>query len=176
MPHRLNYEDSCLELQERELIDAGEIPPLPKHPPRYDDEEQPGVSFFHTQLADLELDLLTLPRTFFNRSEIRSVSFRDTDLSESTANWNDFKKVDFSKADLSRCDLRGCEFERVKFISASLRGADIRHSTFHDCDFTAADVHGLKLTKAAAASLKFSKEQLDVIAWQLDEGEEPEGG
>jgi len=68
---------------------------LSERAPRHDDE-QLGVSFFRTRLADVTLDGLTLPRTFFGRSEIRGVSFPVTDLSESTANWNDFIDVDFS--------------------------------------------------------------------------------
>ena len=57
--------------------------------PRYDDE-QLGVNFFRTQLADARLEGLTLSRTFFGRSEIRGVSFRGTDLSQFPAamlNW-----------------------------------------------------------------------------------------
>ncbi len=80
---------SCRVLQDQQIIDEGEIPPLPQQPPRHDDEEPPGVNFFRTQLADAALEHLTLPRTFFCRSEIRDVSFQDSaDLSESTANWN----------------------------------------------------------------------------------------
>src|SRR5262245_2503728 len=105
MASRLSYDDSCRALQSQQLIDEGEIPPPQERPPR-DDDEVLAVSFFRTELADATLERLTLPRTFFGRSEIRAVSFRDTDLSESTANWNDFVDVDFSAADLSRCDFR----------------------------------------------------------------------
>src|SRR5712692_375206 len=125
MPDRIQYAESCRILQCRELLETNELPPLPERAPRHDDK-QLGVSFFRTQIADVTLDGLTLPRTFFARSEIRGVSFRGTDLSESTANWNDFIDVDFSSADLSRADLRGSIFERVSFRGAVLRGTDLR--------------------------------------------------
>src|SRR5579871_3872310 len=105
MPTRLSYEDSCRLLQPLEVIEQGKIPPLPGRPPRHDDKIL-GVSFFRTSLSDVRLENLTLPRTFFGRSEIRNISFKNTDLSETTANWNDFITVDFSIADLSRSDLR----------------------------------------------------------------------
>ena len=127
-------------------------------------------------LADVKLEHLTLPRTFFGRSEIRAASFRDTDLSESTANWNDFVDVDFSSADLSRCDFRACPFQKVRFVGAVLVSADFRHCSFAGCDFTGADLTGAKFTKKAAASLQLSSEQQRVIDWQADDGDEPEGG
>ena len=101
MPERKPYAESCRLLQSQELLEADELPTLPERAPRHDDEHL-GVSFFRTRLADVTLDGLTVPRTFFGRSEIRGVSFIGTDLSESTANWNDFTNVDFSSADLSR--------------------------------------------------------------------------
>ncbi|HWD92767.1 MAG TPA: hypothetical protein VG938_10490 [Verrucomicrobiae bacterium] len=109
---RLSYEDSCQALQSQQIIDPGGIPLFPQKPPRHDDEVL-GVGFFRTMLADSKLEHLTLPRTFFGRSEIRATSFQDTDLSESTANWNEFIDVDFSAADISRSDFRACVFERV---------------------------------------------------------------
>jgi uncharacterized protein YjbI with pentapeptide repeats len=175
MPQRLSYDDSCRALQAQQLIDDGDIPPLPQRPPRHDDEVL-GVNFFRTMLADANLEHLTLPRTFFGRSEIRAVSFRDTDLSESTANWNDFVDVDFSSADLSQCDFRACVLQRVRFSGARLAGADLRHCSFTACDFTGADLTGAKLTKNKAASLRLSSDQQLAIAWQDHDGEEPEGG
>jgi uncharacterized protein YjbI with pentapeptide repeats len=172
---RLSYDDSCRLLQSQQITDAGEIPPMPAHPPRHDDEVL-GVSFFRTELADAKLEHLTLPRTFFGRSEIRATSFLDTDLSESTANWNDFIDVDFSSADLSRCDFRASIFQRVRFIGARLAGADLRRGTFTGCDFTDADFTGAKLTKPAVASLRLSSAQQRVIDWQADDGAEPAGG
>jgi uncharacterized protein YjbI with pentapeptide repeats len=172
---RLSYEDSCRALQGRQIIDSGEIPPLPQQPPRYDDDVL-GVRFFRTLLAESNIEELTLPRTFFGRSEIRTTSFRNTDLSESTANWNDFIDVDFSVADISRSDFRGCIFERVRFSGARLAGVDFRHCSFTDCDFTNADVAGAKFTRQAGASLQLSSEQRRAIHWQTSDGDEPEGG
>jgi uncharacterized protein YjbI with pentapeptide repeats len=172
---RLSYEDSCRMLQDQGVIGAGDIPPLPQRPPRHDDEVL-GVGFFRTMLADASLEHLSLPRTFFGRSEIRSISFRDTDLSESTANWNDFIDVDFSSADLSRSDLRACLFERVKFVGAFLVGTDFRYCGFKNCDFSKADMADAKLTRKIGTSLRLSLEQQNVIDWQAEDGEEPEGG
>src|SRR6478736_3220076 len=172
---RLSYEDSWRELQRQQLVDAGAIPPLPLRPPRHDDQAL-GVSFFRTMLADAKLERLTLPRTFFGRAELRAVSFCDTDLSESVANWNDFIAVDFSRADLSRSDLRACLFERVRFVGASLVGVDFRYCGFKECDFTDADVTEARFTVKAGTALRFSDEQRSVIDWQSDNGEEPAGG
>lgn len=47
---RLSYEDSCVRLQGG-YLEAGMIPSIPDHLPRYDDEETSGVSFFRTYLA-----------------------------------------------------------------------------------------------------------------------------
>ena len=175
MPQRLSYEDSCRALQREKIIDQGDIPALPKRLPRYDDEVL-GVSFFRTMLADAKLEHLTLPRTFFGRSEIRATSFLDTDLSESTVNWNDLVDVDFSSADLSRCDFRACQFQSVRFVAARLVGADFRRCSFTGCDFTGADLTGAKFTKKAAALLHLSSEQQHVVDWQADDGTEPGGG
>lgn len=172
---RLSYEDSCRALQEKQIIEPGDIPPLPQQRPRHDDEEL-GVSFFRTLLADSKMQDLTLPRTFFGRSEIRATSFRNTDLSESTANWNDFIDVDFSAADMSRSDFRGCAFERASFSGAKLAGVDFRHCGFTDCDFTNADVTGAKFTEQAGTLLRLSSEQRRMIDWQTSDGEEPDGG
>jgi uncharacterized protein YjbI with pentapeptide repeats len=174
MKPRLSYNDSCGVLQSQQIIE-GEIPPMPERPPRHDDEVL-GVSFFRTELANAKLEHLTLPRTFFGRSEIRATSFADTDLSESTANWNDFIDVDFSSADLSRFDFRASVFQSVRFIGSRLVGADFRHCTFTGCDFTNADLTSAKFTKQAAAALRLSSEQQSVIGWQTDDGAEPGGG
>jgi uncharacterized protein YjbI with pentapeptide repeats len=172
---RLSYEDSCRLLQSQQIIGPGDIPPLPQKPPRHDDEVL-GVSFFRTMLADSKIEHLTLPRSFFGRSEIRTTSFSDTDLSESTVNWNDFIDVDFSTADISRSDFRACVFERTRFSGAKLLGVDFRHCSFTGCDFTNADLTGAKFTKKAGSSLQLSSEQQRVIDWQTGDGAEPEGG
>jgi uncharacterized protein YjbI with pentapeptide repeats len=172
---RLSYNDSCRALQNQQIIEAGDIPPLPPKSPRHDDDAL-GINFFRTLLADAKMEHLTLPRTFFGRSEIRGTSFKDTDLSESTINWNDFIDVDFSSADLSRCDFRGCQLQDVSFCGTRLTNADFRHCSFESCDFKDADFAGTKLTRKAAVSLRLSPEQKQVIDWQADDGEEPEGG
>ena len=172
---RMTYEESYRELQNLQLLDAGEIPTLLQRPPRHDDEEL-GVSFFRTSLADAKLEKLTLPWTFFGRSEIRAASFKGTDLTGSVANWNDFIDVDFTEANLSNADLRANLFERVRFTGASLVGADLRYCGIKQCDFTGADLTDVKLTRKVGTALKLSQEQQYSIDWQEDDGEEPEGG
>lgn len=114
---RLDYQASC-----RKLAGylGGEVPPLPTARPRVDDRI-PGVSFFKTKVIDDDFSHLTLPRTFFGRSEIRDVDFRNTDLRESNLCWNDFISVDFSDALLTNSDLRSSIFEHVSFARASAR-------------------------------------------------------
>ena len=175
MPQRLSYEDSYRALQNVQIIEAGIVPPLPSQRPRHDDEI-PRVSFFRTLLADAKLEHLTLLHTFFGRSEIRATSFQDTDLSGSTANWNDFIEVDFTGADLSGSDFRACVFERAKFRGARLVGVDFRCCGFKRCDFTNADLTDAKFTQKVGAVLKLSEEQQSVIDWHAEDGEEPEGG
>ena len=176
MSNRKSYEESCRVLQDLEWLDPGELPPLPGRPPRHDDEGPLGVSFFRTRLADERLEDLTLPRTFIGRSEVRTVSFARSNLSESVACWNDLIDVDFTEANLSSCDLRASVFERVSFAGAKLRGADLRHASFTDCEFSSADLSGAKLTQVAAILLHLSGEQVAQIDWQRDDGPEPEGG
>jgi uncharacterized protein YjbI with pentapeptide repeats len=175
MPQRLSYEESCRALQGQGLMDEGEVPPIPDHSPRNDDEIL-GVSFFRTMLADVTMEHMTLPRTFFGRSEIRTTSFCGTDLSGSTANWNDFIDVDFGSSDLSGSDFRACVFERVQFTGATLANVDFRHCIFRDCDFASTDMDGAKFTTQSGASLRLLSEQQRVIDWQASDGEEPDGG
>src|SRR4051794_26937893 len=118
---RLSYEESCRVLQRYHHLDgeAGDsIPPMPEHRP--DIHGSDGVRFFSTwvgvgrpfglqpspflpweDVPEHALDNLTIPRTFIRRSEISSISFKNTDLSESTLCWNDFIEVNFTEADLS---------------------------------------------------------------------------
>jgi uncharacterized protein YjbI with pentapeptide repeats len=174
MPERKPYPESCAILQSQGLLKAGALPALPERSPRHDDE-QLGVSFFRARLGDVALDNLTLPRTFFGRSEIRGVSFQGTDLSESTANWNNFIDVDFCGADLSKADLRASLFERVNFRNTILRGADLRRATLRGCTFTDADLTGAKLTRSFVCLFRLSRAQRAVIDWQPP-GPEPDGG
>src|SRR5688572_16741673 len=106
MKPRLSYEASCRRLQEN-YLDGSEIPPLPEKLPQHDDPEPLGVCFYRVFIGDGDnLGNLTLPRTFFGRSDISDVSFRNTDLSESNLCWNDFTDVDFTDAVLANSDLR----------------------------------------------------------------------
>lgn len=176
---RLSYEESCRVLQKLGFLDAGAdgaIPPMPDHLPQCDDEEPLGVSFFRTFVGEGDLENLTLPRTFFGRSEIGPLSFKNTDLSESNLCWNDFNEVSFEDADLSGSDLRASVYNSVKFVRTNLRHADLRLSTFDSCDFTNAELQGAKLTREQAEDLGLTDEQRNVIDWQETEGDEPPGG
>jgi pentapeptide repeat protein len=172
---RLPYAESCRVLQGAGLLEADSIPPMPAKAPRYDDDVL-GLEFFRTQVAGVKLENLTLPRTFFGRSEIRKVSFRGTDLGESTACWNDFIDVDFSRTCLRQCDLRGSSFERVVFDGADLTNADLRRSKFSGCTFRGATLSGAKLSATGARAISLSPEQLAELDFQEDEGPEPPGG
>jgi len=175
LDRRLSFEESCRVLQQEHLIACGELPAMPAKPPGYADEGL-GVNFFRTALVAVKLNNLTLPRTFFGRSEIRDSSFHNTDLTGSTANWNDFIQVDFNAADLSQCDFRACLLEQVKFTDACLAETDFRYCGFRDCDFSGAEMSGTKLTRKAGTVLRLSPERQAVIDWQEEDGEEPAGG
>lgn len=174
MPRR-SYEDSCRSLQKRKLLAPGGLPPLRYDPPRRNDEI-PGVRFLNSMTGRTKLEQLTLPRTFISRSEFRATSFKGTDLSQSSANWNDFIGVNFTDADLSGSDFRAGVFNRVKFKNANLAGVDFRYCGFAKCDFTGADLADAKLTRKAGRTLPLTPEQQSVVDWQAEDGEEPEGG
>jgi BTB/POZ domain-containing protein KCTD9 len=175
MPSRRPYKESCQFLRDQQLVESDTLPKLPERAPRHDDE-QLGVSFFRTRLVDARLEGLTLPRTFFGRSEIRGVSFRGTDLSQSTACWNDFVDVDFSEAGLSGADLRGSIFQHVSFRGAILRGADLRRTSFSGCTFAEADLTDAKLSRSFLWFFRLSPAQRRSVDWQSGPGPEPEGG
>lgn len=173
---RLSYEDSCRRLQPI-YLSTGDIPPMPDRMPQHDDPEPLGVSFFRTFVGDGDdLGNLTLPRTFFNRSEIHDVSFRNTDLSESNLCWNDFLDVDFSDTILVRSDLRASIFQRVTFLRADMRGSDMRRSSFEECIFDGALMKGAILTYEQGKHIELSDEQREMIEWTHDDGPEPGGG
>jgi len=175
MATRQSYEASCFKLQP-DYLEPGSIPPLPDHVPQYDDEEPLGVNFFRMMLDGDDLSGLSLPRTFFGRSEFTNVSFHNTDLSESNLCWNDFIGTNFSSALLVRCDLRASLFSNTSFNSADLSGADLRHSSFDGCDFSDARMSGAVLTMAQGAVLSLSDQQRSQIAWTDNDGPEPGGG
>ncbi len=170
---RLSYEESC----ERFKPDyISETPPLPDRMPRFDDEE-PGLSFFRTFVGDGDdFSDLTIPRTYFGRSEVNDASFRNTDLSQSCMCWNDFVNVDFTGADLSGADLRGSAYKSVRFSAANLQGADLRHSSFEECDFQGADLTQAILARSQKKFLALTPEQNKVIDWRWSPGPEPDGG
>jgi uncharacterized protein YjbI with pentapeptide repeats len=176
LEQRLSYEESCKLLQGHGYLDDGTIPPVPDHRPRFDDEEPLGVSFFRTFVCDGDLENLTLPRTYFGKSDVGPISFKNTDLSDSTLCWDDFNEVDFTDGDLSGSDLRASQFIKVKFVRANLRNADLRHSSFDDCDFTDAEMRGAKLTISQGAGLALSSTQREEIEWHTRDGEVPGGG
>ncbi len=174
LPHRQEYEDSCLVLQEQGLLAEGEVPPCPDQRPSHADEEPLGVSFFRTQLDAAELEDLTLPRTFFGNSQLKTISFQNSDLSESTLTECDLNTVDFSDADLSDSVLCGSRFKKVTFARSDLRGADLRDAEFENCDFADANLQGTKLTAEQCRKRLFGKkrqvrltaEQLEQVDWQ----------
>jgi uncharacterized protein YjbI with pentapeptide repeats len=155
--------------------------PIPDHRPQIDDDPL-GVTFFRTFVGqDIEqgddnvshndLENLTLPCTFFGRSYIQHVSFKNTDLSESTLCWNDFTEVNFTDADLAGCALRASSFSEIDFVRTNLRNADLRRSSFEACDFTDADMRGAKLTREQAEQILLSDQQQEAIDWQESDGE-----
>lgn len=170
---RLSYDDSCERLKPEYI---SETPRLPDRMPRYDDEE-PGLSFFKTYVGDgADFSNLTIPRTYFSRSEISDISFQNTDLSQSYLCWNDFVDVDFSSANLSEADLRGSAYRNVNFTSARLNDADLRHSTFEDCDFEGADLAGATLSRSQKRSLSLTSRQIKAVDWRWRAGPLPDGG
>ena len=174
---RLSYDLSCGRLRELGLLGHDELAPMPTRLPRYDDVERLGVSIFRSRLSDaLDLSDLSLPRTFFGRSEINSVSFRNSDLHESNLCWNDFLDVDFTRADLARSDMRSSLFKGVRFEAANLEDADLRRSSFVDCDFGGAAMKGAVLTHQQGATMTLSETQRHAIDWHDQDGPEPDGG
>jgi BTB/POZ domain-containing protein KCTD9 len=177
MTDRISYELSCSRLRELGLLDHDDDPPMPKQVPQYDDEEPLGVGIFRTRLAALlDLSNLTLPRTFFGRSEINQVLFRNSDLQESNLCWNDFIGTDFTGANLSRSDMRSSLFQNVLFVATSLDGADLRGSSLVDCDFEKATMKGAVLTRQQGAKMSLSAAQRQDVDWRDENGPEPPGG
>jgi uncharacterized protein YjbI with pentapeptide repeats len=126
--------------------------------------------------AEVDLSNLTLPRTFFGRSELNGTVLRNTDLTESNLCWNDFNNVDFSYAVLTGADLRASNFEGVNFTAANLERADMRRSSFKNCRFDNAVLKGAVLTHAQGKKLSLSEAQRASISWATDDGPEPDGG
>jgi len=172
---RLSYAASCRRLMALGFVDGPSPPPMPDHLPRFDDAV-PGVTFFRVMLEIADLSGLTLPRTFFGRSEINAINFADTDLSQSNLCWNDFLEVDFSGASLAAADLRSSQFLRCRFDGTDLRGADLRRSSFDHCSFGDARLDGAVAARGQASGLGLDRRQAAVVDWRSDEGPEPDGG
>ena len=172
---RLSYEASCRRLIALGFLDGPSAPPMPDHLPRHDDPV-PGVSFLRTMLEIADLSGLTLPRTFFGRSEINAVNFSNTDLSQSNLCWNDVLEVDFSAGSLAGADLRSSQFLRCRFDRADLRRTDLRRSGFDHCSFADAHLDGAIASRRQASGLGLAPAQSAVVDWRSDEGPEPDGG
>jgi uncharacterized protein YjbI with pentapeptide repeats len=173
---RLDYRKSILRLQELRLLQSNELPPMLDRMPQPFDEVSPGLGFYKTLVSDADLSNLTIPRTFFGRSEIKNVGFQNSDLSESNLRWNDFVDIDFTSARLTGADLRASLYTRVNFTRADLRGADMRMSDFENCIFEHATMDGAVLTRKRGKGLALSAVQQGAIAWCDDDGPTPTGG
>jgi BTB/POZ domain-containing protein KCTD9 len=165
-----------LQLQSLGILDSGVHPQIPKKTPAYDDPEPLGVSFFRQLIESVDLSNLSLPRTFFGRSEFRKVSFENSELSESNLCWNDFIEVKFSHASLKQADVRASNFRLVRFDRADLSGADLRRSVFESCTFRGANLTGCVFTLNQRRSLSLSKAQEAQVVWKAEVGKEPGGG
>ncbi len=181
-PPRRSLEETWKLLKKRGFdmpLTRDKKPFVPPKMPAYDDDEL-GFSFFRTGLDDYDLGGLTLPRTYFGRSGLERVSFRNTDLSQSRMCWNDFIDCDFSGADLSRSDMRSATFDRCLFVGADLSRADLRGSAFEGCDLTGANVKGAKADEDFGyeyeLQARLSPKQRKSMKWYEDPGEEPDGG
>jgi BTB/POZ domain-containing protein KCTD9 len=177
MAARLDYDSSCARLRELGLLDRDSHPPMPERLPQCDDIAPLGVSMFRTLLDDdLDLSDLTLPRTFFGRSQIDRVSFRNSDLHESNMCWNDFNETDFTGADLAASDMRASLFHNVLFVATNLDGADLRQSSFTGCRFDGAAMKGTILERHQGATMHLSEAQRQTIDWRDERGPKPGGG
>src|SRR5262249_33525045 len=88
---RIPYEDSyktVRRLYPGTKFGSAVLPPRLNRRPHVDDEEPLGIRFFRTVVNEHSLDNLTLPHTFFCRSAVGPISFKNTDLHESTLCWN----------------------------------------------------------------------------------------
>lgn len=179
---RLTAEHSFKHIRDSGWDAPDEASALPAKMPSVSDTEL-GLRFFRTCVSNEQFDDLTIPRTFYGRSEIKSVTFECSDLSESRMCWNDWEHCDFRGANLSGCDLRRSTFEYCYFIGTNLTGADLRGARFEKCSFSGAVMRGVKLEKQfrlsrwlRAKALKLSPEQIRDINWVTIVGEEPPGG
>ena len=174
-PNRLTYEESCRALQRLGHLQEGAIPPLPDHRPRYDDEGPLGVNFFRTSVRDGDIENMTLPRTFFGRSDIGPLSFK-TRIVRIYAVLERFQQG----------GLHGCQsLQKRPPCLAVLQGAfrqnrspkcRLRQLTFAECDFTDAEMRGARLTHRQGRVIVLSTQQREAIDWQESDGSPPGGG
>jgi uncharacterized protein YjbI with pentapeptide repeats len=154
-------------------------PFVPKKMPAYDDNKL-GFEFFRTFCEDTDYSNLTLPHTYFGRSELKNVNFANTDLSGSCMCWNDFIECDFSGADLTGCDMRSSTFENCKFDGATFNSTDLRRSSFEGCTFKKADLKGAIADDVYGSEFglydALTKAQQKAITWHEEPGPEPLGG
>jgi len=181
---RPSYPESVAVLKERVEIIGDALSEVTRNPCH--DDEVLGPSIFRMLLEDFSLEGLTLLGLYVGRSELRRVSFRDSDLSLSTFNWSDFEQCSFEGADLSRADLRACNFMRCRFDMAILNSADLRGSSFEHCTFERAQFLGTQLFRRSRMfgfvkvgddqeALPLSTEQRRAASWSGDTPE-PGGG
>jgi BTB/POZ domain-containing protein KCTD9 len=181
---RASYRESVAVLAERVDIIGGPLPSVTR-PPRHDDEEL-GPSLFRLLLQGVSLDDLTLPGLYVGRSELKAVSFRNSDLHLSAFNWSDVVECDFTAADLSGADLRACQFVRCTFRGANLSTADLRASSFDACVFDGAVMRAARLYRGRRilglikvgpdqTGLSLSDQQRREVEWSVD-APEPGGG
>jgi uncharacterized protein YjbI with pentapeptide repeats len=92
MAARLSPDLSYARLCDLGLLDPNELSSPPERMPRHGDEGPLGFSVFRQRLDDnLDLSDLSLPRTFFGRSDVNRVCFRNTDLHESNLKNDSFE-------------------------------------------------------------------------------------
>lgn len=173
----LSYDESIAALQDRGIIGTEESPPMPSQMPTPADSDPLGLSFYRMGFENgADLSGLSIPRTFFGRSEIKDVSFVGTNLNESNLRWNDIVDVDFTGASLVGADLRASDYIRVCFDAADLCSADLRYSNYESCSFAGAKMKGALLAEDQRSELGLSRAQIEEITWQPDHGPEPSGG
>jgi len=139
-----------------------------------DDDEyvSESLDYFRTACWGRHWNCLTLPRSYFAKTDLERCSFRNTDLSGSRIVVNDIVDCDFREADLTGACLASL-FVECDFSAATLNGADLRRSTFIDCTFAGASMQGTKLLQEDREALPLSSLQFVDVEWSDDSGPEP---
>lgn len=118
----------------------------------------------------LDLDPLTIPRSYFGKVRGYQVSFRQSNLSRSRLAAGLFTDCDFSEADFSEALLANC-YSGCTFEGAILKNTDFRSLWFEECMFAGASMSGAKLLKCQACMLTLSETQFAQIDWHEDTDE-----